>query len=228
LAHPLRRLALAAGLVLAGPVLADLTIADLTIGAAQAAPSPAPPLSAEDRALVDRATAYLGGLGEMKGRFVQTDARGGTSQGVLYLKRPGRARFAYDPPSSQLVVSDGHDVSVIDPRLKTFDRYPLGTTPLSLFLARDVRLDRGVAVSHVERFSDGFALTAHDARHPNAGTVTLTFADSPIRLREWSLTDAQGQTTRIRLTALEPAPGLDPALFTLRDPRPPRMSGNHP
>ena len=185
-------------------------------------------MSADDKALVDKAAAYLEGLNEDKGRFVQTDPRGAISHGELYLKRPGRARFAYDPPSSQLVVSDGFNVSIVDPRLKTFDRYPLGATPLSLFLARDVRLDRGVLVTHVAHFGDGFSLTARDARHPNAGEVTLTFASAPMRLREWSMTDAQNQTTRIKITALEPTSGLDPALFVLRDPRPPRAAGNHP
>lgn len=213
--HPTRRAALAAALTAAG-FLATTAIAAPT------------PLSAEDQALVTRAADYLGGLSEAKGRFVQTDARGTVSQGVLYLERPGRARFAYDPPSSQLVVSDGYNVSISDPRLKTFDRYPLGATPLALFLARDVRLDRGVEVTRVDHFSDGFSLTARDARHPNAGSVTLTFADSPIRLRDWSLTDAQGQTTAIRITALEPTSGLDPALFVLRDPRPGHGPGGRP
>lgn len=217
--HLIRRLVLAAGLILAAAVS----------GGALAAPVAAPPpLSAEDKALVDHAATYLGGLKEVKGRFVQTDARGNVSQGLLYLARPGRARFAYDPPSSQLVVSDGFNVSVADPRLKTFDRYPLGSTPLSLFLARDVRLDRGVEVTRVDHFSDGFALTARDARHRGAGSVTLSFSDAPMRLREWSLTDAQGQVTRLKITTLETASGLDPALFVLRDPRPTRMSGAHP
>lgn len=217
--RPVRGLFLTAFLILAGA----------QASAAMAAPSAAPPpLSADDKALVDRAATYLGGLNEMKGRFVQTDARGGVSQGLLYLKRPGRARFAYDPPSSQLVVSDGFNVSIADPRLKTFDRYPLGATPLSLFLARDVRMDRGVEITRVEHFSDGFSLTARDARHRGAGTVILAFADSPIQLREWRLTDAQGQTTRVRITTLEPASGLDPALFVLRDPRSTRISGVHP
>ena len=42
---------------------------------------------------------------------------------------PGKARFAYDPPSGLLVVSDGDLVSVQDSRLKTFESYPLGATP---------------------------------------------------------------------------------------------------
>ena len=120
--------------------------ASLWTATAAFAASP-PPLSPEDKALVDQATDYLQNLGEVKGRFVQTDSRGAISKGELYLKRPGRARFAYDPPSGLLVVSDGATVSVFDPRLKTFNHYPLKYTPLSLFLARQIRLDRGVVVS---------------------------------------------------------------------------------
>src|ERR1700757_1051192 len=78
----------------------------------------APPLPPEDKALVDRATDYLQNLGEVKGRFTQTDARGTVTHGELYLKRPGRARFAYDPPYGLVVVSDGATVWVSDPRLK--------------------------------------------------------------------------------------------------------------
>jgi outer membrane lipoprotein-sorting protein len=210
------RLVLAAGLVAAA----------LFAGAASAAP-PAP-LAAEDQASVDKAADYLAALGEAKGRFVQTDPNGAVSQGAVFLERGGRARFVYDPPSNKLMVSDGAHVSVVDPRLKTFDRYPLGSTPLALFLANDVRHDPRVAISRVEHFADGFALTAHAARHPKAGSVTLTFSSAPVRLTEWDLTDAQGGVTRVKIVSLEPTSGLDPSLFVLRDPRADRAGGAAP
>jgi outer membrane lipoprotein-sorting protein len=176
-------------------------------------------LSAADQALVDRAVAYLEGLVEAKARFIQTDARGQRTEGTVYLKRPGKARFAYDPPSGLLVVSDGSTVSVADSRLKTFDKYPLGATPLSLLLAKTIRLDRGVQVTGVTRAADGFTLTARDGRRQTAGQLTLTFTDNPLRLEGWTVTDAQGRTTRVDLDGLAPAAGLDPALFELKDTR---------
>lgn len=181
---------------------------------AQAALAPA------DRVLVDRAVAYLEGLSEAKGRFVQTDGRGRTVTGALYLKRPGKARFVYDAPSGLLVVSDGGVVSVQDPRLKTFDQYPLSATPLSLFLARTIRLDRGVVIARVARARDGFSITARDGRRETAGEITLDFVDNPLRLSGWTVVDAQRRPTRISLIALDRAPGLDRNLFVLKDPRP--------
>ncbi len=180
----------------------------------------ATPLSAADKALVERATAYLQGLSEAKARFVQTDARGATSRGTVHLKRPGKARFAYDAPSGLLVVSDGSAVSVADSRLKTFDKYPLMSTPLSLFLAKNIRFDRGVSVTRVSRLADGFTITARDGNKQTAGEITLTFTDSPISLVGWTVTDAQRRSTRVQLANLERASGLDPALFVLKDPRP--------
>ncbi len=202
-----RRLTLAIGLAaLAGATVAAPALAE---GA----------LSAEDQALVARAVAYLEGLTEAKARFVQTDSQGHTTQGTVYLKRPGKARFAYDPPSGLLVVSDGSTVSVADSRLKTFDKYPLGATPLSLFLAKSIRLDRGVQVTSVSRAADGFTITARDGGRQAAGQIALTFADDPLKLLSWTVVDAQGRSTRVQLDGLAPAPGLDPALFELKDPR---------
>ncbi len=202
-----------------------LTLAALPLAAAVVphvawAATPAPALSAADQALVDKAVAYLQGLGEAKGRFTQTDARGTVSQGELYLKRPGKARFAYDPPSGLLVVSDGGAVAIQDSRLKTFDSYPLGATPLSLFLAKTIRLDKGVQVTRVSRAADGFSITARDGKRETAGQLVLTFADEPMSLKSWIVTDAQGRTTQIRIDRLEATSGLAPGLFVLKDPRP--------
>jgi outer membrane lipoprotein-sorting protein len=197
-----------------------LTLALAALPLPALAAAPAAGLSVEDKALVDRAGAYLQGMGEARARFIQTDGRGATSRGAVYLKRPGKARFDYDPPSGLLVVSDGATVSVADSRLKTFDRYPLFTTPLSLFLAKSIRLDRGVAITRVDRQADGFTISARDGKKQTAGQIALTFSDSPLTLLGWSVTDAQGRATRVQLSDLQRAPGLDPSLFVLKDPRP--------
>lgn len=182
---------------------------------AQAALSPA------DQALVDRAAAYLQGLTEAKARFVQTDARGRSIGGDVFLKRPGKARFDYDDPSGLLVVSDGGVVSVQDTRLKTFDRYPLSATPLSVFLAKNIRLDKSVTVTRVARQADGFSITARDGNKRTAGQITLNFREAPqLALTGWTIVDAQNRQTRVQLQNLQKVAGLDGSLFVLKDPRP--------
>ena len=168
---------------------------------------------------MDNAVAYLQGLDEARGRFVQSDGRGAVTQGELFLKRPGKARFAYDAPSGLLVVSDGGRVIVQDKRLNTFTAYPLGATPLSLFLAKTIRLDRGVQVTRVVRAADGFSITARDGGKRAAGQITLSFTETPMSLVGWSVTDAQGRATQVRISGLQRTAGLDPALFVLKDSR---------
>jgi outer membrane lipoprotein-sorting protein len=178
-------------------------------------------LSADDKALVDRAVAYLQGLTRAKGRFTQTDPRGHTSAGEIYLQRPGKARMVYDKPNELLVVSDGNQVAVQDKRLRTYELYALNVTPLSLFLAREIRLDRNVQVTRVRRLPGGFSITARDRGKDTPGQITLVFSDKPMALKEWTIIDAQGGATRVVLNSLTPVSSLDRSLFVLpRDPRP--------
>ena len=175
-------------------------------------------LSAEDNATLAQAQAYLQGLTAAQGTFVET-AGAQRREGRFYIQRPGRMRFEYTSPSGLLVVSDGNNVKRYDPRLNVFRQVPLGATPLSTFLARNVRLDQGVRIDRVTRMASGaFAITARDSRRPNDGSVILAFAGNPLRLQEWTITDAQGGRTRTQLTTLQPASGLAASLFQLRDP----------
>lgn len=176
-------------------------------------------LSAEDQATLRQAQAYLTGLTAAQGNFIETGPGGQQRTGKFWLQRPGKMRFEYTEPAGLLVVADGNNVKRYDPRLNVFRQVPLAATPLSTFLAREVRLDQGVRIDRVTRMASGaFAITARDASKPNEGSVILAFAGSPLRLQEWTITDAQGSRTRIQLTSLQPASGLAASLFQLRDP----------
>ncbi len=126
-------------------------------------------LSEADRAVVTQAQTYLQNLTAAQGTFVETGGGGQRREGRFYLQRPGRMRFEYTTPAGLLVVSDGSNVKRWDPRLEVFRQVPLGQTPLSTFLARNVRLDQGVTIERVTRMQSGaFAIVARDARRPRA------------------------------------------------------------
>lgn len=210
-----RRTLLAAGLAaaLASPALTTPVWAQ-----GSTAPVPAK-LSAEQKALLDKATAYIQGLSSAKGRFVQTDQRGTQTQGTFYLQRPGKARFQYDPPAGLLVVSNGANVNIFDSRLKTYESYPLSKTPLNLLLAREVRLDRGVVITDVRPLADGFTIVAQDAKRQALGRISIDFSNGPTALMGWTVTDIKGGQIRVRLADFAETANLDPKLFVLTDPR---------
>jgi outer membrane lipoprotein-sorting protein len=204
---------------------AGASLAAASFGAPVFAQSKAPTaatLTAEQKALVDKATGYIQGLGSAKGRFIQTDQRGTVTQGTFYMQRPGKARFAYEGPSGLLVVSNGNNVNIFDSRLKTFESYPLSRTPLALLLAREVRLDRGVVITDVRRLADGFTIVAQDAKRQTLGRISLDFSNGPVSLIGWTVSDVKGAQIRVRLVDFQPTGDLDPKLFVLTDPRPRR------
>jgi len=185
--------------------LAGLFIAPAAV--AQPSPAASP--------LVARAIAYLERLDAVKGTFEQTDPRGGVSSGALWLARPGRARFQYDPPSDIVITCDGRTVTVSNPRLNTLQRAPQSATPLAVLLSDHIRLDRGVRVVRVDQTPGGFSITARDARGLAQGDLTLYFGDGPIRLAGWVIRDGAGRVTRVSLGPLTPAPALPPGFFSL-------------
>jgi outer membrane lipoprotein-sorting protein len=172
----------------------------------------------EQKALVDRAAAYIQNLKTVRGRFTQVDGNGAMTTGVLYLDRPGKARFEYDPPAGLLVVSDGYNVEVHDRRLKTYNIYPLGRTPLVLLLAKHVRLDRGVVITDVEQTPSGFIIDAKDGSKKAEGRISMNFSTEggAVALRGWTITDLAGKETRVQLGGMTPVDHLDPNLFNIR------------
>jgi outer membrane lipoprotein-sorting protein len=181
-----------------------------------------PSFNAADKARIASATAYLQALGTAHGRFEQTDYRGRKATGNWYLARPGKMRFEYDAPTSLLIVSNGKTVSMWDPRLQTFDRYPLSETPLSLFLARQIRFDQGVIVTAVSSSAHGFTLKARDRRKSSEGSVVLGFDQAPngsLSLREWTITDAQNRATNLKLTSFTRDSAQKADLFVLNKPQ---------
>ena len=175
-----------------------------------------PKFNAADQARIQKATAYLQALGTGQGRFEQTDWRGKVTTGNWYLARPGKIRFEYDAPYSLLIVSDGKQVRMWDPRLKSLDKYPLDETPLSLFLSKQIRFDQGVVITEVSSNASGFRLKARDRRKQIEGAVTLDFAQDAggnLTLSDWTVIDSQNHGTTVKLTSFARGAALRPDLF---------------
>lgn len=192
--------------------------------AAQAAPLPLDgALRTQALATVNQA---LSAPGPLKGRFVQIGPSNQPTNGSFYLRRPGKVRFAYDPPSGMAIVSDGTIVSIEDHRLKTVNRAPLNTTPLNLLLKRDVNLERDTKVMAVAREGDAIYVTLREKRKESNGDLTL-IVDAPSReLRQWRVKDAAGNVTLTALQTVENVASLDPKLFVTMTPPPSPRSRN--
>ena len=178
-------------------------------------------LPPDDAALVEKARDCLLRITSAIGRFTQVDPSGRSATGMIYLKRPGRARFEYDPPSGLVVASNGFRVAVLNRRLATLDAYPLGATPLGVLLSRDIRIDKDVAIGAVTRRPGGFSIVAWESKKHNEGQIALDFSDAPVALLGWTITNAQGAATRVSLIDFAPSKPLPNSFFELKPDTPP-------
>ncbi|PHQ70283.1 MAG: hypothetical protein COB93_05905 [Sneathiella sp.] len=174
-------------------------------------------LSANDQEQVVRIEAYLNTLKTMQARFLQIDAAGGVALGNVYMRRPGRMRFEYEPPAQILVVADGTWLVFRDNEIEETTRLPLFSTPVSVLLKENIELSGDVTVTKVENDGKAVRVTIVDTDNPDEGNITLVFSDAPLQLRQWLVTDAQGNTTSISLSNMQKDIKLKPELFTFFD-----------
>ncbi|RYH09120.1 outer membrane lipoprotein carrier protein LolA [Tropicimonas sp. IMCC6043] len=162
-------------------------------------------------------SGYLNSFQTASGEFTQINADGTISTGRLYIKRPGRIRFEYNPPENSLVMAGGGTVAIFDGKSNSSaEQFPLSQTPLNLILERNVNLARrSMVVGHQ---SDGKTTTviAQDPEHPEYGNIRLVFTANPIELRQWVITDGGGDQTTVVLGELAKGVTLQPSLFNIR------------
>lgn len=175
-------------------------------------------LEGEERAAaLAAANRSLNGVAQLQGRFVQTAPGGARSTGTIYMQRPGKLRFEYDPPASLLIVSDGRVVAMRDTALRTTERTTLNSTPLNLILGANINLERDARITRVSRSGPWTMITARDRRGQVDGYITLNFHGPNAELRSWDVTDVTGSRTRISLSNVTQPASLDRALFRLED-----------
>ena len=68
---------------------------------------------------LSQVSQYLNQLQSAQGGFTQIHSDGTLSTGQIYIKRPGRIRFEYNPPDEALVMAGGGQLAVFDPRSNT-------------------------------------------------------------------------------------------------------------
>ena len=163
---------------------------------------------------------YLQTLTTLTARFVQIGPSGELSRGRLYLSRPGRLRFEFDPPSPLLLLADGFWLILYDKELKQANRWPVSDTPLGLLVAPDIDLGKRVIVKHATREPGLLKLTVIDRERQDEGEITLVFAAPRLQLMQWHVIDAQGGRTTVNLSDVSEGETIDPKLFFFDEPVP--------
>lgn len=183
-------------------------------GAAHATKQPSPvALSPDDRVLVDSIETYVNGITTLEAGFIQVAAGGGFSKGRFFMKRPGRMRFEYSPPTPYLLISDGKWFIYVDRQLEQVTYLSLKRTPAGMLLRENFSFSDGFAIVGFEKTLSTVTVGVIDQKDPELGQVSLTFIRNPLSLKSWTVRDPQGQRIQVTLTDALYGSRLDPDLF---------------
>ena len=194
--------------------LAAAAVASLTLPSLSAASS------------LERFSQFISATHTAQGRFEQKIFDGNRkllqeSSGVLAFSRPGKFRWSYSKPYSQLIVGDGSKVWIYDEDLKQVTvkklDQALGSTPAAL-LAGNNEAMRGFRLID-KGAKDGVEWLEAVPRDKEGSfqSIRMGFAESG--LKQMELVDSLGQTTVLRFDSLERNPKLDPGLFRFSPPK---------
>jgi outer membrane lipoprotein-sorting protein len=173
---------------------------------------------------LDQVSAHLHAVQTMTASFTQTDRNGRVLTGTLTLKRPGHIRFEYQPSAKLLIVGDGSALTMVDYAVNQVSRWPVGDSPLSVLLNRDVDIGR-FAKSVPSENPEMLLVQARDPKHPEFGTITIAFtkragAPAGLMLEGWTVLDAQNNRSTVRLSNQQFNTPISDKAFRWNDPRP--------
>lgn len=196
-------------------ILAALVLSLTSLFAA--APATAQTPGAATTAEVER---YINSIRTLKARFVQSNPNGSVVQGTLYVRRPGRMRFEYDPPSQLKIVADGYQVTMWDIATKDFGQWPIGWTAASFLVKEPLSLTGDLVVEKTERSDGMLQLTMSQAKKSQEGKVVVRLSENPMVLRGWTIIDNRGNQVNVSLQDVQSGMQLADSLFKFDGPDP--------
>src|SRR5688572_25950111 len=143
------------------------------------------------------------------------------SKGNFAFHRPGRFRWTYAKPNTQLIVGDGERVWIYDEDLKqvTVRRLAkaLGSTPAAL-LAGAADIEKAFDLSDAGD-KDGLAWVDARPREKEAGFERVKLGLGVSGVEAMELVDHFGQTTRLKFSSIVRNPRLDGSEFRFTPPK---------
>ncbi|MEN3929572.1 outer-membrane lipoprotein carrier protein LolA [Microvirga sp. W0021] len=181
-----------------------------TVGAAPGVAAVPPPADLpaasklSDQQILDRANRFFNTLNTMQADFVQIGGDGKRMKGVLYLERPGRVRFSYNPPSAMEIISDGKNVAIKDGKLNTSDVYSINQTPLKFLLRDPINLGKDLKLVEIDRDPTSTQITLEDSTTIGGRAQIVLYFDTAVQnLSRWQIHDAQGFVTTVILSNID-------------------------
>ena len=163
--------------------------------------------------MIERIETYLTSVRTIESDFIQSSSKGDFSRGRLYVARPDSLRLDYEPPSAVQIYGNGAWLIYVDTELEEVTHVPLKRTPAAFLVGEAVSLSDKVTVTGIGMDSKTIRIQVVRSDEPEAGSVILAFARDPLALKNWTVVDAQGVSTRVALVRPRFNGSIDRSVF---------------
>ncbi len=169
--------------------------------------------------VLGQAQTYLNNIRTLKAGFTQIAPNGQISSGTLYLKRAGKMRWEYNPPTPIIMVTRGTFLRYYDHELEQISDIPIEGT-IAAYLAKDkINFADGDITVLEASATDGVQVVRITSRKaPDEGEISFIFSERPYILKNILTRDAKGLDTTIALDDVTHNLPLDDKLFAIFDP----------
>ena len=159
---------------------------------------------------------YLNSIKTLHADLIQISSDGEVQTGILLIKKPGQLRFEYDSPADHLVIASGLLLVIIDKKSASEpQRYLTSQTPIGYLLDKNINLHANEALEKIFIEDALIHVSFYDQKKPTAGKLKLVFSQTPIALKEWTITNYSGEKTRVLLEKLSINQPINENLFNI-------------
>ena len=143
---------------------------------------------------------YLEDIRTLQANFSQTNNMGDIMTGILFLKKPGKIRFSYDPPNNLQIVTKQQAVLIFDPKNSGSGplTYPMSSTPLGFLIKNDLSSLIGEN-GEVFELDDFIFLKIRNSQ----STLRIEFSKNPLSLSGWEFKNQVGETIKVTLNNIK-------------------------
>ena len=143
---------------------------------------------------------YLGDIRTLQADFSQTNDMGDIMTGTLFLKKPGKIRFSYDPPNNLQIVTKQQAVLIFDPKNSGSGplTYPMSSTPLGFLIENNLGSLIGEN-GEVFELDDFIFLNVRNPQYH----LRIEFSKNPLSLFGWEFKNQVSETIKIRLNNIQ-------------------------
>ena len=143
---------------------------------------------------------YLEDIRTLQANFSQTNNTGDIMTGVLFLKKPGKIRFSYDPPNNLQIVTKQQAVLIFDPKNSGSGplTYPISSTPLGFLIRNDLSSLIGEN-GKVFELDDFIFFKVHNPQYH----LIIEFSKNPLSLFGWEFKNKIGETIKVTLNNIQ-------------------------